>query len=125
MTIPGARRLRAVLATLLIVSLLPSAPLAAAEPTSCEAISLEISALLARQREAEVSFWSDPRHRAAAIGATSFTPVLVYPALVYLTVKSAPRLTGPDVGDHLRAELGRLRQLSAGRRCFAEPAYSY
>lgn len=125
MTIPRARRLRAVLATLSILSLLPSVPPAAAEPSSCEAISLEISALLARQRGTEVSFWSDPRHRAAAIGATSFTPVVVYPALVYLAVKSAPRLTGPDVADDLQAQLDHLRQLSAGRRCFAEPAYSY
>ena len=85
---------------------------------SCADIYNEITMLLKQKNKKQNSFFSNRYNRAAAYAASTFTDVLVYPALAYLGVATIIYFYNHAQVPDLRDRIETLRTVSAEKLCF-------
>jgi hypothetical protein len=91
---------------------------------SCAELSSEVARLTAAKDALQRSFFDVPGTQAAAIGATSFTP-LAYPAVAYLALVGATRIPEPSRRDAVQSQIDLLRGELGRAQCYLEPLYHY
>jgi len=85
---------------------------------SCAAIYNEITMLLKQKDNHQNSFFSSRYNRAAAYTASTFTDVVVYPALAYLAFATVVYFYKHAQVPDLRERIETLRTVSAQKLCF-------
>ncbi len=98
----------------------PAAPGIADSERSCADIYNEITALLKRKDKLQNSFFSSRYNRAAAYAASTFTDVVVYPAVAYLGLATVIYFYGHAQVPTVRERIETLRTVSAQRLCFVK-----
>lgn len=96
----------------------PTTPGIADLERSCAAIYNEITLLLKQKDNHQSSFFSSRYNRAAAYTASTFTDVVVYPALGYLAFATVVYFYKHAQVPDLRERIETLRTVSAQKLCF-------